>query len=266
MSANPQTHRRTQHRFRNAAIALAVAIAAIGIPLMVLSEQRLELAWRLGIVPGGDVEQVASADDGQVLIIVPFRDPGDAYGAAYRQRAQYLARPSASGMTLEDLSTGRTIEIGLTELDFIAASDDGSTILLRQGTSPLNEQAVVIDVATGAVTTLPEGTSAPDLPGDWTTPVWAKAGTQCGMRSVTSRYVACFPAPTLATYLFGDWQLDLQKYGDYRVSKPLFRGMGFVPSLGWTNDDETIWFQNERGIWKIDLGPNPLNLTATPAA
>ena len=266
MSANPQTHRRTQHRFRNAVIALAVLVAVIGIPMMVLSEQRLELGNRLGIVPGGDVQQVASADDGQILIVVPFRDPGDAYGSAYRQRAQYLARPSSTGMTLDDLSTGATIEIPLTDIDFIAANDDGSTILIRQGSTPATAKSVVIDVATNAATELPQGTMSPDLPGDWTTPVWAKVGTQCGMRSVTSRYVACFPDPTLATYLFGDWQLDLQLYGDYRVSKPLFRGMGFVPSLGWTNDDQTIWFQNERGIWKIDLGPNPLDLTATPAA
>lgn len=266
MSANPQTHRRTQHRFRNAVIALAVLVAVIGIPMMVLSEQRLELGYRLGLVPGGDVQQVAGADDGQVLIVVPFRDPGDAYGSAYRQRAQYLARPSSTGMTLDDLSTGATIEIPLTGIDFIAANDDGSTILIRQGSTPATAKSVVIDVATNAATELPQGTMSPDLPGDWTTPVWAKVGTQCGMRSVTSRYVACFPDPTLATYLFGDWQLDLQLYGDYRVSKPLFRGMGFVPSLGWTNDDQTIWFQNERGIWKIDLGPNPLDLTATPAA
>ncbi|MGN6485790.1 MAG: hypothetical protein ACTHMX_15470, partial [Thermomicrobiales bacterium] len=163
-------------------------------------------------------------------------------------------------------STGATIGIPLTEIDFIAASDDGSTVLLRQGSTPSTAKSVVIDVSTHAVTDLPQGTMTPDLPGDWTTPVWAKVGTQCGLRSVTSRYIACFPDPTLATYLFGDWQLDLQLYGDYRVAKSLFRGMGFVPSLGWTNDDQTIWFQNERGIWKIDLGPNPLNLPATPAA
>ncbi|MGC4107460.1 MAG: hypothetical protein QM753_14145 [Thermomicrobiales bacterium] len=267
MSANPQTHRRTQRRFRNVAIVLAALVAVIAVPLMVMSQQRLELGYRLGIVPGGgsDVQQVAGPNDGAILVVVPFRAPGDAYGSAYRQRAQYLARPSEAGMTLEDLSGGASIAIPLQDLDFIAASDDGSIILFREGTAPSSARSVVVDVTTGKVTDLPAGTLAPDLPGDWTTPVWAKVGTQCGMRSVTSIYIACFPNPTLATYLFGDWQLDLQLYGDYQISRPLFRGLGFVPSLGWTNDDQTIWFQNERGIWKIALGPNPLDLPSTPA-
>lgn len=265
MSANPQTHRKTQRRFLFIAIAVALVVAVIGIPLMVLSQQRLELGYRLGIVPGGDVQQIAGPKDGAVLVVVPFHLPDDAYGSAYRQRAQYLARPSSDGMSLEDLSTGHTIHIPLTGLDFIAANDDGSLILFRQGEAQSSAISVVVDVEREAVTTLPAGSAAPDLPGDWTTPIWAKVGTQCGMRSVTSTYIACFPGPTLATYFFGDWQLDLQKYGDYRVSKSLFRGMGFVPSLGWTNDDQFIYFQNERGIWKIELGPNPLDLAATPA-
>ncbi|MGC4191254.1 MAG: hypothetical protein QM589_08815 [Thermomicrobiales bacterium] len=266
MSANPQTHRRTQRRFRNSAIVLAIIVAIVGIPLMILSQQRLELGYRFGLVPGKEAEHVAGPNDGATLVVVPFRDPGDKYGSAYRQRAQYLARPSASGMTLEDLSTGKMIDIPLTSIDFIAANDDGSVILFRQGTAPPSWSSVVVTVASGTVTKLPDGALAPDLPGDWATPVWEKVGTQCGMRSVTSAYIACFPGPTLATYIFGDWELDLQEYGDYRVSKPLFRGLGFVPSLGWTNDDRTIWFQNERGIWKIDLEPNPLDLTATPTS
>lgn len=264
MSANPQTHRRTQRRFRTIAIAIAIVVAVIGIPLMVLSEQRLELGYRLGLVPGGDVEQIATADDGEILVVVPFHLADDAYGSAYRQRAQYLARPSASGMTLEDLSGGASLEIPLTAIDFIAASTDGSILLFRQGEGQSSSTSVLVEVATGTATTLAAGVSAPDIPGDWTTPIWAKVGSQCGMRSVTSAYVACFPRPTLATYLFGDWQLDLQLYGDYKVSRSLFRGMGFLPSVGWTNDDQTLYFQNERGIWKIDLGPNPLDLTATP--
>jgi len=267
MSANPETHRRIQHRVRTAVIALAIVIAAVAIPLIVLDEQRLELGYRLGLVPGGDVAQIAGPNDGAVLVVIPFHEPGDAYGSAYRQRAQYLARPVPEGMTLDDLSTGTSIQIPLTGIDFIAASEDGRTILFRQGTAPTSASSVIVDVASGTVTALPKGTMTPDLPGDWTTPAWAKVGRQCGMRSVTSAYIACFPDATFATYLIGDWQLDLQQYGDYRISKPLFRGLGFIPSLGWTDDDQAIYFQNERGIWRIDLGPDPLGRpSATPAS
>lgn len=261
MSANPETHRRAQRRARRAVIALAIVVAALAIPLVVLSEQRLDLGYRLGIVPGGDVARIAGPDDGAILVVVPFRAQGDAYGSAYRQRAQYLGRPAGDGIALQDLSSGTTVTIPLTEIDFIAASDDGNTLLFRQGTAPSSATSVIVDVASGKVTPLPAGALAPDLPGDWSTPVWAKVGRQCGMRSVTSAYIACFPDPTFATYLFGDWQLDLQQYGDFRVAKPLFRGLGFIPSLGWTDDDRTIYFQNERGIWRIDLGPDPLSLT-----
>jgi hypothetical protein len=271
MSANPKTHGRTQQRARRFAAAFAIVVAIIAIPLIVLPEQRLDLGYRLGLVPGGDssIQQIASPDDGAVLVVVPFHAADDAYGSAYRQRAQYLARPDGSdgkAMMLEDLSTGATIVLPLGSIDFIAASEDGQTILFREGTAPSSSHNAVVEVATGKVTMLPTGTTKPDLPRDWATPVWARIGTQCGMRSVTSVYVACFPSPTLATYLFGDWQLDLQRYGDYRIAKSLYRGMGFLPSVGWTNDDTTLYFQNERGIWKIDLGANPLDLTATPQA
>lgn len=268
MGANPRTHGRTQRRARWIAAAIAVVVALIAIPLMLFPVQRLDLAQELGIVPGKSdaIQQIASPEDGAVLVVIPFHEPDDAYGSAYRQRAQYLARPSEGGMTLDDLSTGKTIALPLASLDFIAASEDGQTILFREGSAPISARNAVVDVASGAVTVLPTGTMTPNLPGDWATPVWQRIGTRCGMRSVTSIYVACFPSPTLATYLFGDWQLELQRYGDYKISKALFRGMGFLPSLGWTNDDQTIYFQNERGIWKIDLGKNPLDLTATPGA
>lgn len=245
---------------------VAIVVAIIAIPLIVLPEQRLNLGYRLGIVPGNDgsIQQIASPGDGDVLVVIPFHEADDAYGSAYRQRAQYLARPDGKGMTLDDLSTGATIALPIGSIDFIAASEDGQTILFREGTTPSSAHTALVEVASGKVTMLPVGTMTPDLPGDWTTPVWARIGTHCGMRSVTSIYVACFPGPTLATYLFGDWQLDLQHYGDYRIAKPLFRGMGFLPSVGWTNDDKTLYFQNERGIWKIDLGTNPLKLDATP--
>jgi hypothetical protein len=179
-----------------------------------------------------------------------------AANSLYRYRAQYLATLGSDSTTIFNIVTGKTFTIPLTSLDYIAASGDGANVYIRQGNAPSAYTSVLLDTRTDKVTSLPGGASAPTSAGDWTTPIWSKTNGRCGPRSVTGKYIACFPRSHLAQYLAGDWQLDIQVYGDYRNHHGLFRGLGFLPTLGWNNDDSEVWFANEQGIWRARIDPS----------
>lgn len=248
-------HRTKQRRVLRASLAFGIVGLLIFIPLIVFSQFRLDLAYRLGLAPGEGVEQIASANDDVSLIVIPFKAAGETASDPYRNRAQFLATTSGDGTDLKSLTTNHTIHILLGSIDFVAASNDGSNILLREGSTPSRSHSVLIDVTTDAVSELPVGTLAPDLAGDWQTPVWQKTSGRCGPRSVTGIYVACLPRAALATYLAGDWQLNLQIYGNYQRHQDVFRGMGFLPTIGFAANDTVVYLENERGIWRADIDP-----------
>lgn len=254
MSDPARTHRKKIRAWQIATI-IAVVGLIIFVPLIVFGQFRLDLAYRLGLAPGEGVERIAGAKDGVTLIVIPFKLPGETARDPYRNRAQFLASATTSGSVTEltNLSTGKKLQIQLKSLDFIAATEDGKHVLMREGNPPGSSRSVLIDVATDAVTELPTGTTTPDLAGDWNTPVWQKTAGICGPRSVTGVYLACFPSPAFAHYLAGDWQLDLQIYGDYRHKQDVFRGRGLLPSIGFNADDTAVYFQNEHGIWRASI-------------
>lgn len=253
MSGPASTHRKKKMRAWQIATVIAVVGLIVVVPLIVFGQFRLDLAYRLGIAPGEGVEQIAGPQDGITLIVIPFRLTGETARDPYRNRAQFLATTTGSGTELTNLTTNKKLPLTLKSLDFIAATEDGTQVLLREGNPPGTSRSVLIDVTTDAVTDLPAGTTIPDLAGDWQTPVWQKTAGTCGPRSVTGIYIACFPSPAFAAYLAGDWQLNLQIYGDYRQKLEIFRGRGFLPSVGFNADDTAVYFQNEHGIWRATI-------------
>jgi hypothetical protein len=246
-----------QRRVIIATLSLAVIALLIGVPLVIDGDLRLNVAHRLHLAPGWDAERIASSDDGVTLVVLPLEPVDGMLKDRYRYKAQYLARPEGDGTLLSEIGTDRTLSIPLRDFDFIAADPDGAHVLFREGGAEGAATAVLVDVDTNTATTLPEGQTAPDLPGDWTTPVWEKTTGRCDRFSVTGRYIACFNRADLASYLAGDWQIDVQVTGDFRRSAPAYRGAGFLPIVGWASDDSALYLQNEKGIWRV---PRPADL------
>jgi hypothetical protein len=244
-----------QRRVVRVMLIIAAVIALIGIPLMVLDEQRLELAHRFGIAPGAGAEKLAEGDEEAVLVIVPLGEYSGEGREQYAYQAMYIARPAASGMILTDIETDAAIELPLASLAFTAADADGTHILFRGPTveAPSIERAVVLETESNTVEELPEGQLVPDLPGDWETETWEKVTGLCDRVSPSKKYIACFNRPDAASYLAGDWQVDVQIYGEFQVSEPVYRGIGFLPILGFAHDDTWLYFQNETGIYRIEI-------------
>ncbi|HEU0163796.1 MAG TPA: hypothetical protein VFQ54_02060 [Thermomicrobiales bacterium] len=253
--------RRRQRRVRNTLIVIVVIFVIVAVPLAINDQLRLDVAYKVGMAPGGSIERVAQGDGVESLIVIPFKAKEDtAANSLYRSRAQYLATAGADSTTLFNIVTGKTVTIPLTSLDYIAASNDGSKVFIRQGDAPSAYASVLLDTRTDKVDSLPAGASAPTIAGDWTTPIWSKTNGRCGPRSVTGKYIACFPRSHLAQYLAGDWQLNIQVYGDYRQHEDLFRGLGFLPTVGWNDDDSEVWFANEKGIWRAKIDPSKFSI------
>lgn len=250
--------RREQRLARNVLIVLAVVILVIGIPLMISASLRLRLAYDLDAVPGKDVPKLAGADPNVTLVTVAVNKP-DAEGRPIQTAlALYIATTTSSGIALQDLNAPRTLRIPLDHYDLISADADASHLLFVADMSGGGHQAVLVTVATGAVTPLPSGETQPNLPGDWTTPVWQKGAVGCDSASPGFTFVACVEGPKLAAFFAGDWDLRIQKYGDLTYSFGLFRGLGSEPIGGWAKDDRTFYFQNERGLWKATVSPDEL--------
>jgi hypothetical protein len=247
------TVKTVQRRVVIGTLTLALIAAVIGIPLIVNGDLRLSVAHRLHLAPGWNAEQVAEGDDGVTLVVLPLKPITDTGRDTYRYKAQYLATPSGDGMVLTDIDSGRTLVVPLKDFDLISADPEGEHVLFRDEGSDGTEAAVLVDVAALTASTLPEGQAVPDLPGDWETPVWEKSAGRCDRFSVTGRYLACFNRAEAASYLAGDWQIDVQVYGDFQKSAEIYRGAGFLPIVGWANDDRALYFQNENGIWRADI-------------
>ena len=243
-----------QRRVIVGSLIVSIITLLVGVPLIVNSDLRLEVAHRLRLAPGWDAEQVAGDEDGMTLVVVPLPHPLMETGReVYRYRALYLAAPVPDGLRLTEIDTGRELTIPVGEFDLIAADDDGANLLFR-GTAPGGRDvAVLVDVAPLTATELPEGQAAPNLPGDWTTPVWEKTSGSCDRFSVSGTLLACFNRADAASYLAGDWQVDVQVYGDFERREAVYRGNGFLPLVGWANDDTQLYLQNEKGIWRVPV-------------
>lgn len=254
MSGSSHFSRDTQRKFMIALAAIAAIIVVLGVPLVLFGNLRLNAAHQLGLAPGEDAEQLADGDDGATLIVLPLGDYEGAGRERYRYKAQYLARPTDGGIELSDIESRRTLILPLEELAFIAADAEGAQVLFRgPGTGGDDDTAILVDTAALTAHPLPKGKEAPDIEGDWTTPVWEKSTGPCDYYSPQWKFAACFNRADAASYLAGDWQIDIQLYGTYGVEEPVYRGRGFLPILGWAHDDTWLYFQNEVGIWRIEV-------------
>lgn len=254
MSSDSRSHlnRSAQRRFFRGLVVAVVLLVTLAVPLIVNPQLRLDLAHRFELAPGEDIEQIAGPDEGVALIVAPIEIERERNLPQYRFRAVYLSRETSEGVELTAIDSGAAQSIPLDSLDFIAASRDASHLLLRD-TEGSDTGAVLIEVATGVVTPLASVGSVPEIPGNWDEPVWTTTIGECDGFSPDAQYIACFQNPKLASYLAGDWELQVRVYGDADRVAALYRGMGFRPYVGWSGDDRWLYFQNERGIWRVEV-------------
>lgn len=254
MSSSSFHTQHIQRRVIRILIAAAILLTLIATPLILFDELRLDIAHELGLAPGKGAEKLADGDDGAVLVVLALGDYQGVGREQYRYDAAYIARPSDTGYTLTDIETDATIDVPLTELSFIASDPEGQHILFRGPTADGGaESAALVTRDDATVELLPEGQDTPDIPGDWETPVWAKVVGTCDRVSPHERFIACFNRAEIINYLAGDWQVDVQLFGDFQVSEPVYRGLGFRPILGFADDDTWLYFQNETGIYRIEI-------------
>jgi hypothetical protein len=235
-------------------IAITLLVVVVGVPLVVLDDIRLNVAQQLGLAPGRDAEQLADAGDGATLVVLPLGDYDGVGRERYRYKAEFIGLPVDGGTKLTDIETDETLTVPLAELEFIASNADGSHVLFRgPAFDSGDEVAVLVDTESMTMESLPDGRATPAIEGDWETPTWAKTTGLCDRYSPEQRFVACFNRADAASYLAGDWQVDIQLYGDYQVVEPAYRGAGFLPMLGFAHQDTWIYLQNENGIWRVEV-------------
>lgn len=254
MSTHSHFSRDLQRKVVRTLLVLAVLMSVVAVPLIIMDDLRLNVAQQLGIVPGRSAEQLADADDGATLVVLPLGNDSGVGQERYRYKAQFIARPVKNGMELTAIDIDKTAFIPLAEIQFIAADATGDNVLFRGPSSDTGEDVTVLVASqTMEVEPLPAGQPTPSIDGDWDTPVWAKTFGLCDRYSPEEKFVACFNRADAASYLAGDWQIDVQLFGDFQAVEPVYRGAGFLPVLGFAHQDQWIYFQNEKGIWKVEV-------------
>lgn len=262
MSINQHHTQGVQKKVVRALLALTAIFLVVAIPLVVNDSLRLETAQRLNLAPGKEAERLADGDDGATLVIIPLaEDVTDR--ERYRYAARFIAWPDDAGLRIADIENDRETIIPLVELDHIAATDDGSYVLFRGPDRSGTEQAVLLRSDDLTADVLPAADAIPEIEGDWETPTWAKTTGICDRFSPERKFVACFNRADAASYLAGDWQVDVQLFGDFRVVEPVYRGTGFLPVIGFANDDTWLYFQNETGIWRIEVPERMVELAGS---
>ncbi|HWV22815.1 MAG TPA: hypothetical protein VNZ58_01375 [Thermomicrobiales bacterium] len=250
---NTQSHhtRTIQRRVIWTLVVVFAIILAVGTPLVVNDDLRYDLAMRFELIPGKHAEHLADADDDAILVVLPIHGKTTSGNDRIFYRAQFIGRPDADGTKLTDIDSGTTVNIPIADVDFIAADPTGEHVLFRGKRS---EPAVMVDTRSLTAESLPPGQQEPDLPGDWETAIWDTGAGLCDRYSPGKKFVVCFQQASAASYFAGDWQIDIQLYGDYNVSEPVFRGKGFLlPMVGFANDDTWIYFQGIDGIWRVEV-------------
>lgn len=255
MSAESRSHldKSFQRRFLQVFLVVSALVILLAIPLVAKPELRLEIAHRFDLVPGADIEKMAGRNDGVDLIVAPVEIQRTSNRPQYRFRAIYLARETSGGITLTSVDTGDTISLPLESYDFVSAAPDATKLLFQDRRDPAAVRGVMVDVASGSVAEMSTESPFPPLAGDWTAPVWSRTMGTCDGISPNAKYIACFQNPKLASYLAGDWELQVRVYGDVERKTAVYRGEGFRPFVGWSGDDRWLYFQNEEGIWRAEI-------------
>lgn len=252
MSGDSRSHldRSTQRRFKRLfLIGSAVLLLALT-PLVVSGDLRLDLAHRMNLVPGGDIRQLAGGNDEVTLIIVPIQATSASGRDEVRFHAAFLADSAGPQVVLTSTDDGQSVTLPLQEFDFFSASHDGSHVLFQDTRDPQAIEGVLVRVDSLEATPMTaDSPYPPNIPGDWETPSWQTSPGTCAGISPQASFISCFQNPKLATYLAGDWEIQVRVYGDADQVLPVYRGVGLRPWAGWTKDDSRLYFENEEGIW-----------------
>jgi len=243
---------REQRLARRIALVVFILVVAIATPLIFLPQFRLDVGYRLGLVPdhatrlygsGAPVELVVVTQDVPVHLSTPYK----------RYTAVYIADRTGGSVVLHDLNRPRDITLPLSTYDLIAASSDRTKLLFVDHSSA-EPQAVLVTIATGAVQPLPPGDTKPDIPGNWGTDI-GQSAMDCDGVSPHDTFVACIQHARGGTrYIFGSWELQVAPFGQPNTHvRRLFRGLGSDPIAGWTSDESAIYFWNENGLWRADV-------------
>lgn len=238
-----------QKRIAIGAAVVAVVFLVIAIPLATDPELRLDTFRWAGFVPDGEGELIADEESDATLIVLPTAHQVEGTGRPQlRFLASFITWPDDDGMRLHPLNGGDDFTIPLTSYDLLSSSPKGSQLFMS---GP--EGGVLVDVPKASVIeTLGPG-EEPDVTWDWRTAVWEQQTFICDRVSNTATWIGCFNRPELSTWLAGDWQLDLERYGASRESHPVMRGLGFQPIVGFTADDAWLYIYNERGIRRFNV-------------
>lgn len=242
-------HRGLQRRVTIGAVLAAVVVVIVAIPLLTNPELRLDLFRQAGFVPGGVGELVASGESGADLIVIPTEHAiSTSDRSELRFLAAFIAWPEGNRLRLQPLNGGEDLALPIESFDLVSASPDGSQMYMR---GP--DRAVLVDVPEARVVDeLPAG-EPPDVPWDWRTAVWARQAFICDRVSNTATWIGCFRRPRLASYLAGDWHLQLERYGNPAETHDVMRGLGFRPIVGFTADDAWLYIANEGGVRRFDV-------------
>ncbi|MDQ3656373.1 MAG: hypothetical protein M3457_15015, partial [Chloroflexota bacterium] len=138
MSGDSRSHldRSTQRRFRRVfLIAFAVVILILA-PLVVSGDLRLDLAHRMDLIPGRDIEQISGASVDLTLIVVPMRATSATGRDEDRFHAAFLADSSGDQVELASIDSDRSVVLPLQEFDFFSASYDGNHVLFQDTRNP----------------------------------------------------------------------------------------------------------------------------------
>jgi hypothetical protein len=244
-------HRRLQRRVLIAACVLGVLSALILVPLAISPELRLDVAYRLGIAPGADAEQIFAEDAAVELLILVEEVPVELSLPTERYLAAGIAERTGDEILLHDLNRDRVIPVPLSAYDRVAASTDRDALLFVDEQAPGGPRAVLVTLSAGTARELPPGQIDPGVPGDWSGDI-AGATIDCGGVSPASTWVACIDRRgRAARYLAGDWELQVHPYGNPDETHHLYRGLGLLPIVGWSQDERWLFVQNESGIWRV---------------
>jgi len=243
-------NRSTQRRFRRLFLLAFAMILLVLAPLIVSGDLRLDVAHRMNLAPGRDIKQIAGADDEMSLVVVPIQATSASGREEDRFHAAFLADSSGEHVQLTSIDSGRSVALPLQDFDFFSASSDGNHVLFQDTRNPQETEGVLVQVDTLEATLMPSEAPYPtDIPGDWEMASWMTSPGSCDGISPNARFIVCFQNPKLATFLAGDWELQVRVYGDSDQVLPVYRGTGLRPWAGWTLDGSRLYFENEEGLW-----------------
>ncbi|MGH2559220.1 MAG: hypothetical protein ACRDJH_09155 [Thermomicrobiales bacterium] len=244
-------HRRLQRRVLIIASVTAVIAVLIGVPLAISPELRLDVAYRLGVAPGADAEQIFAEHATVELLILVEEVPVELSPPTRRYHAVAVAERTADGILLHDINRDRAVSVPLDRYDRVAAATDRDALLLVDEQAADDPRAVLVTLSAGTVRKLPPGQVDPGIPGDWSGDI-AGNTIDCGGVSPASTWVGCIDRRGRAgRYLAGDWELQAHPYGRPEETHHLYRGLGLLPIVGWSEDERWLYLQNESGIWRV---------------